>query len=234
MSVTPDEVKRFKKPTPGFLCKINDDKYKIDFLEFTIVDYDTKRKIFHVDKDSPPPTVTPAKYLDDPRDMQRSIDYKFESEVLSLPRVTTKLKFHVGRREVRNFRMIERHYFKNKLIKSFDFNFPYCIPDSTNTWYSEYELPPMDSALIDQIVKRPFEVVSDSFYFVNNKLIKHNKARYHYYYTAETLRRMEAKSGSSSEASKTPDEGKDSSKSDFDDGKEDFDDDDDEGKFSGK
>jgi len=26
-----------------------------------------------------------------------------------------------------NFRMIERHYFKNKLIKSFDFSFGFCV-----------------------------------------------------------------------------------------------------------
>lgn len=43
--------------------------------------------------------------------------------------------------------MIERHYFKGRLIKSFDFTFPFCIPKSTNTWTSEYELPPMDAAL---------------------------------------------------------------------------------------
>ena len=43
--------------------------------------------------------------------------------------------------------MIERHYFIDRLIKSFDFTFPFCVPDSTNTWYSEYELPPMDNAL---------------------------------------------------------------------------------------
>ena len=122
--------------------------------------------------------------------------------------------------------MIERHYFRNRLIKSFDFTFPFCPPGSTNTWYSEYELPPMDQALsaytsylaivpiwclyvsmlsiyvaaspiwcscehpvdlccclcvgtvVNKIVKRPFETESDSFYFVGNELIMHNKARY--------------------------------------------------------
>jgi hypothetical protein len=49
-SVSPDEVCRFKKPTDGFLCKLSDNKYGIDFLAFTVKDYDTKRKIFHVDR----------------------------------------------------------------------------------------------------------------------------------------------------------------------------------------
>ena len=28
--------------------------------------------------------------------------------------------------------MIERHYFREKLLKSFDFDFGFCIPDSKN------------------------------------------------------------------------------------------------------
>ena len=43
--------------------------------------------------------------------------------------------------------MIERHYFGNELIKSFDFNFGFCIPGSTNTWEAVYALPPLDSAM---------------------------------------------------------------------------------------
>ena len=31
---------------------------------------------------------------------------------------------------------------------------------------------------VNEIVKRPFETESDSFYFVGNELIMHNKARY--------------------------------------------------------
>lgn len=80
-------------------------------------------------------------------DSLRKIDYRFESDVLSLPRIVTRLKFSVGDNVVQDFRMIERHYFKGRLIKSFDFTFPFCIPKSTNTWTSEYELPPMDAAL---------------------------------------------------------------------------------------
>lgn len=35
----------------------------------------------------------------------------------------------------------ERHYFRNKLIRSYDFNFHFCIPNSTNTWEAIYEMP---------------------------------------------------------------------------------------------
>ena len=31
-------------------------------------------------------------------------------------------------------RMIERHFFRGRHLKTFDFNFGFCIPDSKNTW----------------------------------------------------------------------------------------------------
>ena len=37
-----------------------------------------------------------------------------------------------------------------------------------------------DPALIKQMIENPYETRSDSFYFVNKKLIMHNKADYSY------------------------------------------------------
>lgn len=192
-SITPDEVCRFKKPTDGFLCKLSDNKYGIDFLAFSIKDYDTKRKIFAVDRESNMDALAGVDLSNIDEDSLRKIDYKFESDVLSLPRIVTQLKFTVGDNIVQDFRMIERHYFKGRLIKSFDFTFPFCIPKSTNTWTSEYELPPMDAALVDEIVKSPNQTQSDSFYFVQGKLIMHNKARYTYFYPPGREAKLEGK-----------------------------------------
>ena len=76
--------------------------------------------------------------------------------------------------------MIERHYFKDRLLKTFDFNFGYCIPNSRNTCEHIYEFPTLPQDLIDQMIANPFETRSDSFYFVDNKLVLHNKADYSY------------------------------------------------------
>ena len=76
--------------------------------------------------------------------------------------------------------MIERHYFRNQLVKSFDFSFGFCIPGSTNTWEAIYDVPPLRHELIQDMIAKPYETVSDSFYFVGNELIMHNKARYKY------------------------------------------------------
>jgi hypothetical protein len=199
-SITPEDVNKFTKPTKGFLCDLSDNTYGIEFVAFTIKDYDTKRKIFEVSRDDAPSPSLAQLGPDFDLDQLRRIDYNFEANVLALPRIATILRFTVGDKPVRNFRMIERHYFNDGLIKSFDFTFPFCIPKSTNEWESEYELPPMNSELVDDIVKKPFGVESDSFYFVDGKLIMHNKARYRYYYT----KAMEAKLGIAPEEGKAP------------------------------
>ena len=43
-----------------------------------------------------------------------------------------------------------------------------------------YALPPMDPDLVKDMIDHPYETSSDSFYFVGDKLIMHNKAFYKY------------------------------------------------------
>ena len=54
------------------------------------------------------------------------------------------------------------------------------IPNSTNTWEAIYEVPPMTESEKNEILSCPFESRSDSFYFVDDKLIMHTKAEYGY------------------------------------------------------
>ena len=84
------------------------------------------------------------------------------------------------RDQIEEFRMIERHYFRDRLVKSYDFAFGFVIPNSTNTWDAVYSLPPLDEDLISEMIASPFETVSDSFYFVGDRLVMHNKAEYRY------------------------------------------------------
>ena len=108
------------------------------------------------------------------------IKYTFSEDVLRLPLISTSLVFRIGAEPLQDFRMIERHYFRNKLVKSYDFTFGFCIPNSTNTWDSVYALPPLEDSLINDMIDSPFETVSDSFYFVGDELVMHNKASYRY------------------------------------------------------
>ena len=110
--------------------------------------------------------------------------------------------------------MVERHYFRSKLLKSFDFDFGFCMPFSRNSCEHIYEMPeltseegevvvaflsplppkpvhtpkyPLKASLLplslhaeEDLINHPYETKSDSFYFVENKLVMHNKADYAY------------------------------------------------------
>lgn len=57
-----------------------------------------------------------------------------------------RVEFVVGNKPVPSFSMIERHFFKNDIIKSFDFNFGFCLPNSRNTIEHIYEMPELSEA----------------------------------------------------------------------------------------
>ena len=50
----------------------------------------------------------------------------------------------MGDKPVSKFRMIERHFFRDRLLKSFDFEFGFCIPNSKNTVEHIYEFPELN------------------------------------------------------------------------------------------
>lgn len=62
---------------------------------------------------------------------------------LSLSCLPLRVEFSVGNLPIENFRMIERHYFRERLLKSFDFEFGFCMPSSKNTCEHIYEFPPL-------------------------------------------------------------------------------------------
>ena len=91
--------------------------------------------------------------------------------------------------------MVERHFFRDELIKSFDFNFGFCPPNTTNSIEHIYDMPDVNSKkstrtrssrdlqtkfsfLAKEMIDHPYETKSDSFYFVENQLIMHKKASY--------------------------------------------------------
>lgn len=109
----------------------------------------------------------------------RTIDYTLPEEILRAPVLLTRLTFRC-QKALRNFRIIERHYFVSRLIKSYDFTFNFCIPGSVNSWETLYEIPPLTDECIADMIANPFQATSDTFYFVDNTLVMHNKARYRY------------------------------------------------------
>ena len=171
---TPEYVLGLTKPTESFLCPVSSNIFEIRFGRFKIRNMDNNEIIVDV---SPPageftPLIT--------EDKKRLIKYQLPREFLKLKTIGTTVEFKVGPKELKNFRMIERHYFGDKLLRSFDFPFGFCIPNSVNTLESIYTVPKLTEQEIDDMVKNPWKTKSDSFYFNENILFMHHKAEYMY------------------------------------------------------
>uniref|UniRef100_A0A452TIT3 Unc-119 lipid binding chaperone B n=1 Tax=Ursus maritimus TaxID=29073 RepID=A0A452TIT3_URSMA len=156
-----------------YLCKPEDNIYSIDFTRFKIRDLETGTVLFEIAK---PCVSEPVNLLN----AGRFVRYQFTPAFLRLRTVGATVEFTVGDKPVSNFRMIERHYFRERLLKNFDFDFGFCIPSSRNTCEHIYEFPQLSEDVIRLMIENPYETRSDSFYFVDNKLIMHNKADYAY------------------------------------------------------
>ncbi|KAI3373782.1 hypothetical protein L3Q82_022376 [Scortum barcoo] len=189
--ITPEDVLGLQKITENYLCGPDENIYNIDFTRFKIRDMETGTVLFEITK--PPSTgeSTELTYGDkagEKRDIDpnagRFVRYQFTPAFLRLRQVAKleprNVEFTVGDMPIENFRMIERHYFREKLLKSFDFEFGFCMPSSKNTCEHIYEFPPLSEDSIREMILHPYETQSDSFYFVDNKLVMHNKADYSY------------------------------------------------------
>nr|XP_009489550.1 PREDICTED: protein unc-119 homolog A-like [Pelecanus crispus] len=162
-----------------YLCTPEENVYKIDFTRFKIRDMESGTVLFEITK----PAASEREH-NDKKDVDpnagRFVRYQFTPAFLRLRQVGATVEFTVGDKPINNFRMIERHYFRDQLLKSFDFEFGFCIPSSKNTCEHIYEFPQLSEDLIREMILHPYETQSDSFYFVDNKLVMHNKADYSY------------------------------------------------------
>ena len=194
--VTPADVLALTAPTETFLCPLSANVYDFDFLEFEIKDYDTNESVFKIAK-NPTHSASPNDPNDPFGDAEatealfttnpsleaavRTVRYTFPRATLRCRAIRTALTFSIGERPARDFRLIERHYFRDALLRSYDFTFGFCIPNSVNGWEAIYPAPDaMTAELEKQMVDNPFETRSDSFYFVEGTLVMHNKAVYEY------------------------------------------------------
>ncbi|XP_076836128.1 protein unc-119 homolog B [Brachyhypopomus gauderio] len=176
--ITPEDVLGLQKITENYLCGPEDNVYNIDFTRFKIRDMETGTVLFEITK--PPATDKGGEKRDVDPNAGRFVRYQFTPAFLRLRQVGATVEFTVGDIPINNFRMIERHYFRDQLLKSFDFEFGFCIPSSKNTCEHIYEFPPLSEDIMREMILHPYETQSDSFYFVDNKLVMHNKADYSY------------------------------------------------------
>lgn len=118
--------------------------------------------------------------LEDLDDSSRFVRYSFPPEFLKLKAIGTEVTFTVGKEPVEDFRMIERHYFRGKVLKSVDFKFGFCMPASRNTCEIIYDMPKLSKSEMADMIAHPWETAADSFFFAGNKLIMHNRSVFRY------------------------------------------------------
>ncbi|XP_025834059.1 protein unc-119 homolog [Agrilus planipennis] len=179
--ISPDDVLKIPRVTEAYLCSPDANIYEIDFTRFKIRDLESGAVLFEIAK-------PPVDHTDENVENEEVIDpnagrfvrYQFTPQFLKLKTVGATVEFTVGCKPVNKFRMIEKHYFRDKLLKTFDFEFGFCIPYSKNTCEHIYEFPTLSQELIEEMIASPFETRSDSFYFVDDRLVMHNKADYAY------------------------------------------------------
>ena len=173
--ITPEYVASLTEATQQFLCPLSANTFGIEFVYFKVRDLESGTVLFEVAEEAEEEN---HEAIED--DSIRTIKYHLGPDFLNLTALGSTIGFKVGNKPVKNFRMIERHYFHSTLLKSFDFNLEFCIPGTRNTWEVIYELPSLSESLKSEMIAQPWETKSDSFYFVENKLIMHNKAEYNY------------------------------------------------------
>ena len=166
-------------PTDHFLCKMSDNVYKIDFCRYKIRDMDSKIVLVDINHEDFEDSKSELPEEELP-DEERLIRYKFGPDFLEFQTIGTELEFKVGELPVKNLVMIERHYFKGKLIKSYDFNVNFCIPGTTNAMEAIYDLPELTEEEKEDIRSSPWEVKADSFFFVDGRLVIHTRSEYDY------------------------------------------------------
>ncbi|KAM9780453.1 matrix metallopeptidase 25a [Neosynchiropus ocellatus] len=171
--VTPQQVLRLDGYTPGYLCLPEDNVYNINFSRFKIRDLGSGEVILDIRKHRPLEIQEVIEL-----DPSRFIQYHFSPGFLTLKEIGATLEFTVGSRALNRFRLIERHFFRNLILKTFDFEIGFCIPHSRNTCEHIYCLPDLDPDTVAEMISHPFQTRSDSFYFVNNQLVMHHKAEY--------------------------------------------------------
>ncbi|KRT78965.1 hypothetical protein AMK59_8030 [Oryctes borbonicus] len=184
-NITPEYVLRLQTITDTYLCSPDANIYDIDFTRFKIRDLESGAILFEIAKpvaemiEENNEKIAENDEAIDPNS-GRFVRYQFTPQFLKLKTVGATVEFTVGSKPVNKFRMIEKHFFRDKLLKTFDFEFGFCIPYSRNTCEHIYEFPTLPLDLVNEMIACPFETRSDSFYFVDDCLIMHNKADYAY------------------------------------------------------
>ncbi len=184
-SFTIDDAKALIKPTDKLLCTLADNTY-IRFGEYKVCDYDSRHVLLHVTAEVNNMNDFYARQMEENGTLtvdMRTLKHDFPRAFFSLRNLELNLEFSNvnGDQPLQQLTLIEKHFFRGEILNEYEFNFPFCVPNSTNQWQYVYELPQLSAEKQQEMIEAPYETQSDSFFFAEGKLIVHNKAAYRYF-----------------------------------------------------
>lgn len=170
--ITLDTALSFTKPTEDFLVKLDDNTYGVRFKGFKIRDCDSN-EIYH---DFKADDIYQLDYFAD-----NELSYLFPHRLLKAKTIGSNLTLVVGSKLVPNLDLVERHFIDDKLVAHYQFNFPVFLPNSENNIEFLYPVPKLSDETREKLNNGEDIIAkSDTFIFVNGKLIIHRRANYTY------------------------------------------------------
>ena len=173
-NLTIEQVLKMEKPTDHFILTIEDNTPGVRFNGFKLRNMETS-EVYH---EYYPNDIYELDYFAD-----HELEYAFSNKLISkVKTIGSTLNLVVGNQVVKNLVLIERHYVEGKLAANYQFKFPLFMPNSQNSIEFIYNIP----KLADDVVKKiennnDVNARSDTFIFVEGKLVIHRRAKYVYY-----------------------------------------------------
>ncbi len=171
-TISIDQVMSMKEPSPSFFIGLEDNIYGIRFKGFKLRDVQTG-EVFHsfVAED-----IYELDYFAD-----HELSYIFPNQILRAKNLGSNLTLVIGDNLVKDLTLIERHYIDNQLQANYKFEFPLFMPNSENNIEFMYPIPPLSKQSQEKL-ERGEEIMakSDTFIFVEGKLVIHRRADYVY------------------------------------------------------
>jgi hypothetical protein len=171
-TITIENVKAMTKQTNDFLVNLEDNLYGIRFKGFKIRDVDSG-EIFH---EFLAEDIFQLDYFAD-----HELEYLFPHSVLKAKNIGSNLTLVVGNHLVKDLTLIERHYINDSIVAHYEFNFPIFMPNSENNIEFMYPVPKLSEESRKELENgEEISAKSDTFIFVDKKLIIHRRANYIY------------------------------------------------------
>ena len=172
LTASKSDVLAMERWSDKFFVKLEDNTYGIRFIGFKIRDCD-KGTVFQEFR------AESIYDLDIFAGME--LQYHFPQEILMAKTIGTTLTLVVGDNHVKNLDFVERHYIYENLVGNYTFNFPFFMPNSENNIEFIYNVPMLpQKAKEDMLNGRDIPARSDTFIFVNGKMVIHRRAKYLY------------------------------------------------------